>query len=90
MDNFQTYYDLYCKRYKKCKSKKDYKKLCKDMILHMDILDKLEVNHHRIFGSMLGEDTYMEGLALAIKMYMLEEQGINCDIIAYSEDPLEM
>ena len=82
-NEFQTYYDMYSQKYKKCKSKKDYKKLCKEMIFHYGVLDKIDANQWKIFSSLIGEDEYLKGVALAIKMYILESQGIECDIVSY-------
>ena len=81
-DDFQTYYELYSKKYKKCKSKKDYKKLCKEMIYHYGVIDQIDANQWKIFSSLIGEDEYFKGIALAIKMYILESQGVECDIVS--------
>lgn len=85
---YQSYQDLFSQKFKRCKSKKDYKKLCKEMIHQFEVIDQVEQNQSRIFSSMLGSDTYVKGMALAIKMYMLEQQGISCDVISI-EDIIE-
>ena len=85
MSGHDTYYDIYFSKYKKCKSKKEYKKLCREMIAQFDAIDKISNNQWRILSSIVGEDAYSQALALAIKMYILEQQGISCDIISCSE-----
>lgn len=81
----QSYHDIFAKKYKKCKSKKDYKKLCQEMIFQYDVIDKVDENQCKIFSSIIGQDAYLEGIALAIKMYILEQQGVSCDIISLIE-----
>jgi len=85
-EKYETYHDIYSKRLKKCKSKKDYKKLCKDMVFHYGVIDKIDENQWKIFSSVIGEDVYLQGIALAIKMYILESQGLSCDVISYEGD----
>ena len=84
MQNFirATYYDMYNKKLKKCKSKKDYKRLCKLMLSQLSAIDRVDENMWKIFASSIGEDAYAEVVALAIKMSILEEQGIPCDILS--------
>lgn len=82
----QSYHDLFVKKYKKCQSKKDYKKLCKEMIFQYDVIDKVDENQSKIFTSMIGSETYSAVLALAIKMYILEQQGVSCDIVSLIEN----
>ena len=81
----QSYKEIFTKKYKNCKSKKDYKKLCKDMIFQFDVIDKVDENQWKIFSTLFGEDNYSQGLALALKMYLLEQQGISCDILTIED-----
>jgi len=82
---YKSYQDLFSQKLKKCNSKKDYKKLCKEMIHQFEVIDHVESNQCRIFSSLIGSDNYVKGMALAIKMYMLEQQGVPCDIISVEE-----
>lgn len=82
---YQSYEELFSKKFKKCKSKKDYKKLCREMLMQFDAIDHIDANQCKIFSTILGTDTYAEGMALAIKMYILEQQGISCDILSIEE-----
>ena len=70
---------------KKCKSKKDYKRLCKEMIFQYEVIDKVDENQWKIFSSLIGSENYYKGIALAIKMYLLEQEGIDFDIISYTQ-----
>ena len=79
---YESYYETFSRKYRKCKSKKDYKKLCREMINLYGVIDQVDENQWKIFSSVLGEEKYVEGLALAIKMYILEQQGISCDIVS--------
>ena len=79
---FHSYQDIFSEKIKKCKSKKDYKKLCKEMIRQFEVIDQVEENQYIVFSSMIGSDAYLEAMALAIKMYVLEQQGISCDVIS--------
>ena len=82
-----SYHDIFSAKYKRCSSKKDYKRLCKEMIYQYGIIDKVDENQMRVFSSMIGENTYLQGVALAIKMLVLENQGISTDIVAiYDKD----
>lgn len=80
---YESYFETFSRKYKKCKSKKDYKKLCREMIYLFDAIDCIDNNQWKIFSSLIGEDEYVKGVALAIKMYILEKQGISCDIVSY-------
>ena len=80
---YQSYYDTFSRKYKKCKSKKEYKKLCREMINLYDAIDHIDANQWKIFTSVMSEEEYLEGIALAIKMYILEQQGMSCDVISY-------
>ena len=84
MGNYPTdsYYDLFAKKLKKCKSKKDYKKLCKEMINQFYVIDKVDINQWKIFSTLIGPDLYMQCQALAIKMYILEQQGVDLNFLS--------
>ena len=88
-DTGRSYQDIFSEKFKNCKSKKDYKKLCKSMIQQFEVIDRVDENQWKIFSSMIGSDTYAEGLALAIKMYILELQGISTDIISVPKRTLD-
>jgi len=77
----ESYQDIFYAKMKKCKSKKDYKKLCKEMIKQFGVIDQVDANQYKIFSQLLGEDTYSSGIALAIRMYLLESQGITCELV---------
>ena len=81
-----TYKGIFSKKFKKCRSRKDYKKLCKEMINQFDVIDHVDENQCRIFTSMVGEEAYLEAIALSIKMFILEEQGYSTNILTYEED----
>ena len=83
---YKSYQEIYATKLNKCKSKKDYKKLCKEMISQFGVIDKVAENQWKIFSSMIGSDTYLEGVALAIKMYILEMQGISMDFVPITFD----
>ena len=85
---YQSYQDIFSQKLKKCKSKKDYKKLCKEMIHQFEVIDQVEQNQSLIFSSLIGTENYTKGMAMAIKMYLLEQQGIPCEILSI-EDILE-
>ena len=85
---YKSYKDIFYTKYKKCKSKKDYKKLCKEMIFQFDTIDKIDENQWKIFTTLLGTETYTECIAMAIKMYLLNQQGIATDVFS-CEDILE-
>lgn len=89
MSEYYRYQEIYRSRYKKCKSKKDYKKLCKDMLLQLDVIDRIDENQFKIISQMVGEEGCYEILALAIKMYVLDKQGIPYEMISV-EDPEDM
>ena len=77
-----SYKEIFAKKLKACKSKKDYKRLCKEMIIQFDAIDHIDRNQWRLFSEILGEDVYARIISLAIKMYILEKQGIPCDILS--------
>ena len=83
---YESYYETFSRKYKKCKSKKDYKKLCREMVHLFDAIDHIDANQWKIFSSVIGEEEYLEGLALSIKMYILEQQGLPCDVIYTTEN----
>ena len=78
----QSYQDMFTVQLKSCKSKKDYKRLCKQMIKQFEVIDRVEENQWRVFASTIGPDAYIEGMTLALEMYVLEQQGIPCDIVS--------
>lgn len=80
--NYNNFYEMFEHAYKKCKSKKDYKKLCKKMLKQFDVVDGVTDAQTRILTHMLGEDKYLSIIALSIKLYLLELQGIPYDIVS--------
>ena len=78
----ETYYDIFAEKFHQCESKKDYKKLCKMMLKQLDVIDKVDANQWKIFSSLVGSDIYSYGIAMAIKMFIMEQQGIPVDIVA--------
>lgn len=89
MPQYTAYYDLFTDKLKHCKTKKEYKKLCKEMLRQFDAIDKIEHNQWKIFSSTIGSDAYLKAVALSVKMYILEQRGISCDILTI-EDPDEL
>ena len=77
----ETYYDIFAEKFNHCKSKKDYKKLCKMMLKQFDVIDKVDANQWKIFSSLVGSDLYSYGIAMAIKMFIMEQQGIPVDVV---------
>ena len=67
-------------------SVREFQKLCREMINLYGVIDQVDENQWKIFSSVMGEEKYVEGLALAIKMYILEQQGISCDIVSYTHN----
>lgn len=84
-----SYHDIFSAKLKECKSKKDYKKLCKEMIRQYELIDQIDENQCKIFSSMLGTDAYIKGVALAIKLCILERQGIAVDVVAVCDHELD-
>lgn len=82
LHNDTSYYNTYSRKLKKCKSKKDYKRLCKLMLAQLSAIDSVDENMWKIFASTIGEEAYSEVLAAAIKMSILEQQGFPCDILS--------
>ena len=83
---YQSYCEIFSAKLKKCKSKKDYKRLCKEMIIQFDAIDQVDENKWQVFSTMIGEDNYLKGQAIAIKMYIMEKQGIPYSLIPDSRD----
>lgn len=77
----QSYYEIFSDQIAQCKSKKDYKKLCRLMLKQFEVIDKVDANQWRVFSSLVGSDLYSYGIALAIKMYILEQRGVPVDIL---------
>ena len=80
-----SYREIFEKKFKKCKSKKDYKRLCKQMLFQFGAIDGVDENQWKILSQIMGEDACAKVLALAIKMYALEQQGISCDILSVED-----
>ena len=85
-ESLRTYQDIFTEKYKKCKSKKDYKKLCKAMIKQYEVIDQVDENQWQIFSNLIGPETYLKAVAMSIKMFVLQQHGIPCDVISLSED----
>lgn len=85
MKELQSYQDIFSAKLKKCKSKKDYKRLCKEMILQYKVIDEVDENQFRVFSSLIGADNYIKGQALAIKMYILDKEGIPYDVVSCTD-----
>ena len=77
----ESYYDIFAEKFAKCESKKDYKKLCKMMLKQLDVIDKVDANQWKIFSSLVGSDLYSYGIAMAIRMYIMEQQGVPVDVV---------
>lgn len=86
----ESYKELFSKKLKHCKSKKDYKRLCREMISQLEVIDGVDENLWKIFSNTIGEDVYSEALMLAVKMYMLERQGIPCRVVPQEDDTLTL
>ena len=86
---YKSYQEIFSEKLEKCKSKKDYKKLCKSMIRQFAVIDGVDENQRKIFSSLIGTDAYDDGMALAIKMYILELQGISTDIVSVCDNPFD-
>lgn len=80
-----SYKDIFTEKYKDCDSKKDYKHLCKEMLYQFEVIDRIDENQWKLLSSIIGEEAYSRVLALAIKMYLLERQGISCDLLTIEE-----
>lgn len=82
----KSYYNIFAKKYMACKSKKDYRKLCKFMLKQFDVIDGVDEKQWQLFSSLIGTDTYIKILSLSLKMYMLEQQGIPYDIVSVEQE----
>ena len=82
MQQAQSYHDIFQEKYNKCESKKDYKKLCQSMIKQFDAIDKVDMNQWKVFSTLIGSDLYAQGVAMAIKMYIYELNGLHLDIVS--------
>ena len=51
------------------------------MLKQFEVIDKVDANQWRVFSSLVGSDLYSYGIALAIKMYILEQRGVPIDIL---------
>ena len=81
-----SYKEIFSKKFKRCHSKKDYKRLCREMMFQLEVIDGVDANLWKIFSNTIGEEAYSEALTLALKMYVLERQGIDCDIAPQDEN----
>lgn len=81
-----SYYDTFSSKMKKCKSKKDYKKLCKSMLYQFDAIDHIDANLWKVFSSTVGEDIYVGALSAAVEMYILEKRGVRCEVLSIEQD----
>ena len=81
MDSLQysSYTELFTDKLKNCKKKKDYKRLCKEMIVQFDAIDKIDYNQFKIFSSIIGSDNYSKVITMAVKLYLLQEHGYDID-----------
>ena len=87
MEQYKSYSDMFSKKLETCDKKKDYKKLCKEMIAQFEVIDKIDYNQFKIFSSIIGSDNYTKVLTLAVKLYLLEEQGYDLiDMVAEEID----
>lgn len=86
MEYNKSYYSIFAKKYKRCKSKKDYRRLCKFMLKQFDVIDGVDAKQWELFSSLIGTDAYVRILTLSIKMYMLEQQGIPYDLISVEDE----
>ena len=82
----RTYQDIFTEKFKKCKSKKDYKKLCREMIKQYEVIDQVDENQWQIFSSLIGPETYLNAVAMSIRMYILQQQGIPCDVVSLTDE----
>ena len=80
-NELQSYYSIFEDKYKKCKSKKDYRKLCKSMLRQFQVIDGVDEKQWQLFSSLIGTETYIKILSLSIKLYLLDQQGIRYDVI---------
>ena len=55
------------------------------MLFQFDAIDGVDENQWRILSQIMGEDACAQVLALAIKMYTLEQQGISCDLLSIEQ-----
>lgn len=91
-NEMQSYYDMFNRKFNKCHSKKDYRKLCKAMLKQLEVIDGVDIKQQELFSQLLGTDVYLKILALSIKMYILDQQGIPYDTIMleHSIDDLDI
>ena len=85
----KSYQELFSKKLKHCKSKKDYKILCKEMIYQYGVIDKVDANQAIILTSLLGEESYMQVITTSIKMYILDSKGIPYDLVSIQNLTME-
>jgi len=80
-NELQSYYSIFEDKYKKCKSKKDYRKLCKFMLRQFKVIDGVDEKKWQLFSSLIGTEAYIKILSLSVKLYLLDQQGIRYDVI---------
>ena len=56
------------------------------MIVQFDTIDQVDENKWQVFSSMIGEDNYLKGQAIAVQMYIMEKRGIPYSLIPESVD----
>lgn len=81
-NNAQSYHDIFAAKLAKCRRKKDYQQLCDDMLRQFEVIDAVDSLQWEVFSSMIGPDAYAEGLATAIKMYILKQKGIPYNLVS--------
>lgn len=82
-------HELYDLKLSRCKSKKDYKRLCKKMIKHMEVTDGISEYTWGIMAKLIGEDNYAKVQALAISAYIAKARGYDVDIDSLDISKLE-
>ena len=78
----QSYHDIFSARLSMCRRKRDYVQLCEDMVRQFEVIDDVDNNQWEVFSAMIGSEAYAEGLATAIKMYILKQKGIPYDLVS--------
>lgn len=58
-----------------CKSKKDYKKLCKKMLNQIEAMDCTSDYMRTILSEIIGEDNYYNLLSVALQAYVAKSKG---------------
>lgn len=84
---YKSYTDMFTKKLENCEKKKDYKKLCKEMITQFEVIDKIDITQFKLFSSIMGAENYIKVVTLAAKIYLLQEQG--CDLVDIITEQLD-